>query len=86
MKKIAGIRDFLKNTKHRKPSMIFCPRCTSPKIRLNSSLDVWLTPKTYYCEECGYHGILVMELEPENEEIQKGKEEETSKKDLEESP
>ena len=33
--------------------MLFCPRCASPKIRLNSSLDVWLTPKTYYCEECG---------------------------------
>jgi hypothetical protein len=44
-----------------------------------------LTPKTYYCEECGYYGILVMELEPENEEIQKDKEE-IGKKDLEESP
>ena len=85
MKKLDSIRDIFKNTRHRKPTQIFCPRCASPNIRLNSSLDVWLTPKTYYCEECGYYGILVMELEPENEEIQKDKEE-TSKKDLEESP
>jgi len=79
MKKTDSLRDILKNTRHRKPNMIFCPRCASPKIQLSSSLDVWLTPKTYYCEECGYHGILVMELEPENEETQKGKDE-TSKK------
>jgi transcription elongation factor Elf1 len=79
MKKTDSIRDILKNARHRKPTMIFCPRCASPKIRLNSSLDVWLTPKTYYCEDCGYHGILVMELEPENEEAQKGQDE-TSKK------
>jgi hypothetical protein len=67
MKKLDGFRDIFKNTKHRKPTQIFCPRCCSPKIQLNSSLDVWLTPKSYYCPECGYHGILVMELEPETE-------------------
>ncbi|MCW3984281.1 MAG: hypothetical protein NWE96_09855 [Candidatus Bathyarchaeota archaeon] len=67
MKKLDGIRDVFKNTKHRKPTQIFCPRCCSPKIQLNSSLEVWLTPKQYYCPECGYHGILVMELEPETE-------------------
>mgnify|MGYP005850113211 CR=1 FL=1 len=68
MKKLDGIRDVFKNTKHRYPTQLFCPRCCSPKIELNSSLDVWLTPKQYYCPECGYHGILVMELEPETEE------------------
>lgn len=67
MKKLDGIRDVFKNTKHRNPSQIFCPRCCSPKIQLSSSLEVWLTPKQYYCPECGYHGILVMELEPEKE-------------------
>ncbi|MGD6851743.1 MAG: hypothetical protein ACQCN6_06775 [Candidatus Bathyarchaeia archaeon] len=71
MKKLGSIRDILKNTKHRKPTPIFCPRCCSPKIQLNSSLDVWLTPKQYYCENCGYHGILVMELEPEDSTEQK---------------
>ncbi len=75
MKKTDGLREIFKNTKHRRPTQIFCPRCCSPKIQLNSSLDVWLTPKQYYCENCGYHGILVMELEPEEEGSDKEKEE-----------
>jgi hypothetical protein len=68
MKKTDGIRDVFKNIKHRKPTQIYCPRCTSPKIRLSSSLAVWLTPKEYFCEECGYLGILVMELEEDKKE------------------
>jgi hypothetical protein len=67
MKKLDGFRDVFKNVKYRKPTQIFCPRCCSPKIGLNSSLDVWLTPRQYHCENCGYTGILVMELE-ENKE------------------
>jgi hypothetical protein len=68
MKNLDGIRDILKNTRHRKPSQIYCPRCASPKIQLSSSLAVWLTPKQYYCEDCGYLGIIVMELEKEETE------------------
>ncbi len=65
MKKLDDIRDVFKNVKRRKPSQIYCPCCASPKIRLASSLSVWLTPKQYICEECGYTGIIVMELEKE---------------------
>jgi hypothetical protein len=90
MKKLDGLRDILKNTKRRKPTQIFCPRCCSPKIELAKSvgsLEIWLTPKEYYCPECGYHGIIVMELEPENEqakaEIEKTASE-TEKKEKEE--
>jgi hypothetical protein len=32
------------------------------------SLAVWLTPKEYYCERCGYRGIIVMELEVDEKE------------------
>jgi len=67
MKKTDSIRDVLKNVKHRKPAQIFCPRCASPKIALSNSLSMWLTPKEYYCENCGYLGIVVMELEKEDE-------------------
>jgi hypothetical protein len=70
MKKLGGLRDVFKHSKRRRPCQIFCPRCASPKIALvNSigSLEIWLTPKQYYCSECGYHGILVMELEPTEE-------------------
>jgi len=68
MKKADGLRDILKNAKHRKPTQIYCPRCASPKIALSSSLAVWLTPKQYYCENCGYLGIIVMELEKDETE------------------
>jgi hypothetical protein len=68
MKNIAGIREAFKTVKHRKPAQIFCPRCCSPNINLSSSLDFWLTPKQYYCKDCGYLGIIVLELEKEKEE------------------
>jgi hypothetical protein len=74
MKKTEGIRDVFKNVKYRKPTQIYCPRCASPKIVLSSSLAVWLTPKQYYCEECGYLGIIVMELEKEEPETENKKE------------
>jgi predicted RNA-binding Zn-ribbon protein involved in translation (DUF1610 family) len=67
MKKTDSIRDVLKSVKHRKPTKIYCPRCASPKIALSSSLSMWLTPREYYCENCGYLGIIVMELEKEDE-------------------
>jgi len=69
MKNPDGLLNILKNTKHRKPTHIYCPRCASPKIALSSSLAVWLTPKQYYCEECGYLGIIVMELEKDDDKI-----------------
>jgi ribosomal protein S27AE len=67
MGKLDNFREILKNTKHRKVTQIFCPRCCSPKIALNNSLDLWLTPRQYHCEACGYTGILVMELEEDKE-------------------
>jgi hypothetical protein len=67
MKKLGGFGEVFKNVKHRRPTAIYCPRCASPNIRLNSSLSYWLTPKQYYCENCGYVGIIVMELEEEKE-------------------
>jgi hypothetical protein len=74
MKKLEGFREIFKTVKHRKPSQIFCPRCASPKIHLHSGLDLWLTPQSYICENCGYNGILVMELEKEEEKTQENKE------------
>ena len=75
MKKIVDIRRVFKNVKRRKPTQIFCPRCASPKIHLFSSLDLWLTPQSYLCDDCGYRGVIVMELEKEEEEQINKKEE-----------
>lgn len=68
MKKLDDIREVFKTVRHRKPCHIFCPRCASPKINLTTGLAIWLTPKQYYCEDCGYVGTIVMELEEEKEE------------------
>jgi transcription elongation factor Elf1 len=70
MKGLDSLRDIFKSAKHKKPTQIFCPRCGSPKLALSSSLDYWLTPKKYLCKECGYVGIVYMELEKEEEEKQ----------------
>jgi hypothetical protein len=80
VKKLEVIRNVLKNTKRRRPTAIFCPRCCSPKIELNSSLAVWLTPKEYHCPECGYTGMIIMELEeePKNQPKEASTEDKTS--------
>ncbi|MDH7476978.1 MAG: hypothetical protein QHH17_01190 [Candidatus Bathyarchaeota archaeon] len=65
MKLLENIREVFRMLKHRQPSKIYCPRCGSPKIRLSSSFDYWLTPKKYICENCGYTGPIVMEIEKE---------------------
>jgi len=65
MKFLEDLREVFKTLKRRKPSKIYCPRCGSPRIHLSSSLDYWLTPKKYVCDECGYKGQIVMELEKE---------------------
>ena len=67
MKKTGVFREFFESFKRRKPAQIFCPRCASSKIHLSSSLDFWLTPKNYVCDSCGYSGLVVMELEKEEE-------------------
>jgi len=68
MKTLENVRDVLKSLKHGKPTKIYCPRCCSPKITLSSSLNMWLTPKNYICENCGYTGPVIMELDIEKEE------------------
>jgi predicted RNA-binding Zn-ribbon protein involved in translation (DUF1610 family) len=63
MKPLEDVREVFNTLKHRKPCRIYCPRCASPKINLSSSFDIWLLPKKYLCETCGYLGPIVMELE-----------------------
>jgi predicted RNA-binding Zn-ribbon protein involved in translation (DUF1610 family) len=68
MKLLQNITEVLKTLKHRKPTRLYCPRCCSPKITLHSSLDTWLTPQKYVCNNCGYTGPIIMELEKEESE------------------
>jgi len=48
-----------------------CPRCGSAKIQeAKVSVNGWLVPTTYYCEEedCGYSGPVYVEIDAEEAE------------------
>ncbi|TFG32688.1 hypothetical protein EU527_09640 [Candidatus Thorarchaeota archaeon] len=48
-----------------------CPRCGSTKIRETKiSVNGWLVPTTYYCDEegCGYSGSVYVEIDIEEVE------------------
>jgi len=64
---LKNLRDVFKSMKRRNQTLKLCPRCGSPKLRLSSRFDVWLTPEQYICENCGYKGPIVMEIEEKKE-------------------
>lgn len=66
MKPLEGIMDTLRKARHRPPNPVFCPNCRSHKIKLKESYGI--LPRIYRCEDCGYEGPLVLELEPEEDE------------------
>ncbi len=63
---LEGSREVFKGLNMRKKAEKFCPVCGSPKLRLSSKFDIWLTPEQYVCESCGYKGPIVMEINEEN--------------------
>ena len=65
MPRLDEIIDILKMSKHSTPRPVFCPNCQSPKIKLKERFGI--LPQMYHCEDCGYEGPLILELEPEEE-------------------
>lgn len=65
MELLQNIKRVFKTFSHRGPTKIYCPRCGGENIHLSSSLNYWLTPRKYVCENCGYLGPVIMELEEE---------------------
>ena len=63
MTDLRGLRETLRDLRYRKPQPKFCPMCKSHDIFPFSILGI--LPTTYVCRECGYKGILTVELEPE---------------------
>ena len=55
----------IRTTRRSSNRLIVCPRCGSTKIKLTSTFDAWLTPKKYFCPDCGYVGPVVLEIERE---------------------
>jgi len=64
---LKNLREVVKNLKHAQPTPKLCPRCHSPKLKLSSRFDIWLFPEQYICQNCGYKGPIVLELEKEEE-------------------
>jgi predicted RNA-binding Zn-ribbon protein involved in translation (DUF1610 family) len=56
----------MKGLKHTGHSAFACPSCRSLKVRPSGSLSGWLTPAVYACEECGYVGGIILEVEPDD--------------------
>jgi len=52
----------------RKITITVCPVCGSTNIRKISPFSGWLTPEEWVCEDCGYRGPIVAEVEIEDEE------------------
>jgi predicted RNA-binding Zn-ribbon protein involved in translation (DUF1610 family) len=59
--------DVLKDMKHAGPMPQVCPSCGSTRIRQHGSLNGWLLPAVYVCEDCGYTGKFVLELDAANQ-------------------
>lgn len=48
-----------------------CPRCRSTNIKLLDFTSGWLTPMRYVCHNCGFQGILVLEVQVTEEEARR---------------
>jgi len=55
----------VRGLRHGRPGAKLCPRCKSARLRFSSRFDVWLFPEQYVCDDCGYRGPVVLELERE---------------------
>jgi len=49
--------------KRRSESAVACPRCESLNMSKSTGMDGWLLPPLYLCNDCGYVGRLVLEVE-----------------------
>ena len=63
MQKIKRMLKRIVHSSGQSDKVIVCPRCGSTRLSLSSKMDVWLTPKKYFCADCGYVGPIVMEIE-----------------------
>jgi len=56
----------VKDLKYTGHNAFACPACGSLKIRPAGSLSGWMTPAAYACQECGYVGRVILEIEPDD--------------------
>lgn len=56
----------IKQIRHSRPKPKFCPQCKGHNIYPTSMLGI--LPTNYRCRDCGYEGVLVLEIEDDLEE------------------
>jgi transposase-like protein len=61
--KLREILDILKGAKHSAPKPVFCPTCQGPNLKPSESYGI--LPQRYVCEDCGYEGNIVLEIDEE---------------------
>ncbi|MHA1237972.1 MAG: hypothetical protein ACTSSJ_01780 [Candidatus Odinarchaeia archaeon] len=57
-----------------KTEIKICPICGSSHLKYASFLSGWYTPEQYICENCGYSGPLILEIELSKEKMDAFKE------------
>ncbi len=62
---LGNILDVFKMLTRGRSSQRYCPRCASVHVDLSGCSDSWMAPKRFTCEDCGWTGSIVMELEKE---------------------
>ena len=82
---LKDLREVFKGLKRGRLASKLCPVCGSSKLRLSSSFDIWLTPVQYICENCGYKGSIVMEIEEGEKKLQRLSRSRSATSDWEES-
>jgi uncharacterized Zn finger protein (UPF0148 family) len=60
---LQDLSEVVKGLKHGKITAKYCPRCESPRLKVEGGLNFWLTSGTYVCLDCGYRGPIAMEKE-----------------------
>jgi predicted RNA-binding Zn-ribbon protein involved in translation (DUF1610 family) len=58
--------EVVKALKRRRESAFACPRCGSLNLSKSTGMDGWLLPPLYLCNDCGYAGRLVLEVEAQD--------------------
>jgi len=66
MQWVRRILEKIRKLRRSSTKVLVCPRCGSTRLSLSSKLDAWLTPRRYFCADCGYVGPIVMEVEEED--------------------
>ena len=65
MEKLQEFLDTLRQFKHHSLKPKFCPKCKSYNIYLKETYGA--LPQTYGCKDCDYEGLVVLEIEPEDQ-------------------